>query len=179
MTDNINARDVQNIYDCILDVPDFPRPGIVFKDITPLLMDQILFHKSVELAVAPFKDLGVEKVVGIEARGFLFGVAASQQLGAGLVLARKPGKLPRKTVRVEYELEYGTDTIEIHADDIRKGEKILIVDDVLATGGTAAAVVKAVRDAGGKVVGCSFLMEIGFLEGRKRLGGEINCVLSY
>ena len=176
----MNDDDVQKIYDSILDVPDFPKPGIVFKDITPLLMDPALFHRSVELAVAPFRDSGVQKILGIESRGFIFGVPASHQLGVGLVLARKPGKLPRETVKVEYELEYGTDTIEVHADDIGSGEKVLIVDDVLATGGTAAAAVGAVREAGGEVVGCSFLMEIAFLQGRGKLEGvETHCVLKY
>jgi adenine phosphoribosyltransferase len=176
----MNDTVIQEIYDSILDVPDFPKPGIVFKDITPLLMKPELFHKSVELAIAPFRNSGVQKILGIESRGFIFGVPSSQQLDVGLVLARKPGKLPRETVKVEYELEYGTDTIEVHAEDIQAGDKVLVVDDVLATGGTAAAAVKAVKEAGGIVVGCSFLMEIEFLKGRARLEGlATNCVLSY
>ncbi len=176
----MSAESIQQIYDIILDVPDFPKPGIVFKDITPLLMNPTLFHKSVDLAIAPFLESGVQKILGIESRGFLFGVPASQRLDAGLVLARKPGKLPRETIKVEYALEYGTDTIEIHSDGISGGEKVLIVDDVLATGGTAEAAVCAVRESGGEVVGCSFLMEIQFLQGRGKLDGvETHAVLSY
>jgi len=176
----MSAEMTRKIYDAILDVPDFPKPGIVFKDITPLLLNPTLFQKSVELMVAPFRDSGVQKILGIESRGFIFGVPASQRLDVGLVLGRKPGKLPRQTVKVEYELEYGTDTIEVHADDIEEGEKVLIVDDVLATGGTAAAAVKAVREAGGDVVGCSFLIEIASLHGRGRLGElQSHCLLKY
>ena len=168
-----------DIYKAIRDVPDFPKPGIVFKDITPLLLDSKLFGEAVRGMYSGFVEKNVDKVVAIESRGFLLGAPIAIELGAGLVLARKEGKLPWERLRVEYELEYGTDALEIHTDGIQGGERVLIVDDVLATGGTAAAAIKAARDAGGDVVGCSFLMELLFLNGRSKLDAPAESLLSY
>jgi len=164
----------------IRDIPDFPKPGIVFKDITPLLLDGRLFRKTVALMAASFHGLGVSTVVAIESRGFLFGAPIAVTLDAGLVPIRKPGKLPAARGRVEYALEYGVDALEMHRDAVTEGDRILIVDDVLATGGTAQAAGKLVRDHGAEVVGFSFLMELEFLKGRERLAGElVEAVLHY
>jgi adenine phosphoribosyltransferase len=154
----------------IRDVPDFPKPGIVFKDITPLLQDSAGFRAAIDALqqlVAPWQP---DLILGIESRGFLFASALAYALGKGVVIVRKPGKLPSKSVRQTYALEYGTDTLEMHADAIRGGERVAIVDDVLATGGTAKATVDLVRGVGGDVVGCAFLIELGFLGGRAKLG---------
>ena len=160
-----------NLEDYIRDVPDFPKPGILFKDITPLLGAPDAFRASVEALVEPFRDANVSKIAGIESRGFIFGAAVAQTLGCGFVPVRKPGKLPWKSLRHEYALEYGTDALEIHEDAFTKGEQVLIVDDVLATGGTAAAVGNLVADLGGVLVGYSMLLELSFLNGREKLGG--------
>ena len=160
-----------NLEDYIRDVPDFPKPGILFKDITPLLGAPDAFRASVEALVEPFRDANVSKIAGIESRGFSFGAAVAQTLGCGFVPVRKPGKLPWKSLRHEYALEYGTDALEIHEDAFTKGEQVLIVDDVLATGGTAAAVGNLVADLGGVLVGYSMLLELSFLNGREKLGG--------
>ena len=163
----------------IFEVPDFPSPGILFRDITPLWSDPRLFSAAIEAMSAPFLEKGVRKVVGIEARGFIFGSAVALALGAGFVPARKPGKLPRSRRRVEYALEYGVDALEIHDDAIAAGEGCLLVDDVLATGGTARAAADLVRSAGSRLVGMSFFLEIAALDGRERLGGEnVHCVVS-
>ena len=154
------------------DVPDFPRPGIVFKDITPVLADPRLFGRVVNAMAAPFRGEHITKVVGIEARGFILGTPIALALNAGFVPARKPGKLPHHTVLERYSLEYGTDGLEMHQDAIPKGERVLIVDDLLATGGTAEATAKLVTRLGGEVAGFSFLLTLGFLEGSKRLGPE-------
>lgn len=156
----------------IRDIPDFPTPGIVFKDITPLLADAAGLQAAVEELAAGARDLGVEYVVGAEARGFLLGPALAHALGAGFVLARKPGKLPYDTVRAEYLLEYGTDALEVHSDAISHGARVLVHDDLLATGGTAQALCDLVEQLGGEVVGCSFLIELAFLGGRERLTGR-------
>jgi adenine phosphoribosyltransferase len=153
----------------IVDVPDFPKPGILFKDISPLLADHELFGAAIEEMAQPFRRDGVSKVVGIEARGFMFGAAIALALSAGFVPVRKPGKLPRQTRRLDYALEYGSDSLEIHADAIGKSERCLVADDVLATGGTARAAADLVRRCGGTVVGCSFFLELTFLKGRDRL----------
>lgn len=153
----------------ILDVPDFPKVGIVFKDLTPLLADPRLFPAAVEAIVDPFRSAGIAKVVGIEARGFMFGAAAALALSAGFVPARKPGKLPRRHERVDYALEYGSDALEMHVDDVEQGQLCLIVDDVLATGGTARAAVELVRRCGGAVAGLSVFLELELLEGRRKL----------
>jgi adenine phosphoribosyltransferase len=163
----------------ICDVADFPSPGIVFKDITPLWSNPELFAAAIEAMSAPFRNDGVRKVVGIEARGFIFGSAVALALGAGFIPARKPGKLPRLRRRVDYVLEYGTDALEIHHDAITADEPCLLVDDVLATGGTARAAADLVRSAGGVLAGMSFFLEIAMLAGRERLAGErVHCVVS-
>lgn len=170
---------IVGLRDAIRDVPDFPKPGIMFKDITPLLLRPDLLDLAVDLMIEPFSERGVDKVLGIESRGFIFGAPAAVRLNAGLVPARKEGKLPWQRLRVEYDLEYGTDALEIHTDGILAGERVLIVDDVLATGGTAHAAGRAVRQAGGTVAGYSFLLEITPLGGRDKLGDDrTSCVLS-
>ncbi len=171
---------VETIKSAIRDVPDFPKPGIVFKDITPLLMNPKLLAATVERMAAPYRGAGVTRVVAIESRGFLIGAPIAVALGVGLVPIRKPGKLPAARERVEYALEYGTDAIEMHRDALEAGDRALIVDDVLATGGTAEAAGRLVRARGAAVVGFSFLIELGFLGGRKRLGGaRIEALLRY
>jgi len=151
------------------DVPDFPKPGILFKDITPLLADPAALAASVD-QMAAFAWGEITRVVGIESRGFIFGVPLALKLGLGFTPVRKPGKLPWKTYSQEYSLEYGTDRLEIHQDGVHRGERVLIVDDLLATGGTMAATCDLVEATGGTVVGCVALIELEFLEGRKRLG---------
>ena len=163
----------------IADVPDFPEPGIVFKDITPLLASPSAFLQAVDEMAGPFLTAGVGIVVGIESRGFLLAGSVAERIGSGVGLVRKPGKLPRATVSVTYELEYGTDSLEIHADAFAQGTKVLIVDDVLATGGTLAATRELVEKAGGNVVGATMLMELSFLNGRSRFDGPLHAVLTY
>jgi adenine phosphoribosyltransferase len=155
----------------IRDVPDFPKPGIMFKDITPLLADPGLFQRVTAAMAEPFRNAGVTHVVAIESRGFLLGAPVAQHLGAGLIPVRKPGKLPSRTASVEYALEYGTDRLEIHADACDHRARVLIVDDVLATGGTARATADLVRSRGAEIAGFSFLMTLGFLNGAARLQG--------
>jgi len=154
----------------VRDIPDFPKPGIVFKDITPLLADAKALAGTIDALADPYVGLHVDRVVGIEARGFIIAAPVAYRLAAGLVPVRKPGKLPYTTAAVDYDLEYGTDRLELHTDAIVAGERVLIVDDVLATGGTAAATVELVSMLGGEVVGCAFVIELGFLGGRDRLG---------
>lgn len=164
----------------IRDVPDFPKPGIVFKDITTLAKDPDGFSTVVDEIVERYSDASVDVVVGIEARGFIFGGAVAYQLGVGFVPARKPGKLPAETVREEYDLEYGTDAIEMHRDGIEPGQRVLIVDDLLATGGTAAAAAKIVENLGGEIVAITFLIDLTFLKGRDKLGGyEVTSLVEY
>lgn len=153
----------------IRDIPDWPKEGIVFKDITPLLASPEGFHKAIETLAAEYETAGVTKVMGAEARGFIFGGALAYHLGAGFVPARKPGKLPWNTTSVSYDLEYGTDSLEVHADAFGPDDVVLIVDDVLATGGTAAAKAHLVAATGAKVVGFAFLIELDFIGGRSRL----------
>ena len=161
-------------------VPDFPKPGILFYDITTLLNDPQGFREMVGALAAPYLDKGVELVVGIESRGFILGAAVANQLGAGFVPIRKPGKLPSKTHREDYALEYGTDGLEIHQDAVHQGQRVLIVDDVLATGGTARAASGLVQRAGGTLVGLSFFIELNLLNGRARLDGHpVYSVLKY
>ncbi len=151
------------------DVPDFPKPGILFKDITPMLADPTAMKEAIaQLARLDFGK--VDRVAAIESRGFLFGVPLAMHLGKGFVPIRKPGKLPWKTNRIEYMLEYGTDAVEIHQDGVKKGERVLVVDDLLATGGTMGAACQLVEACGGKVAGCAFVVELTFLPGRKKLG---------
>jgi adenine phosphoribosyltransferase len=153
----------------IRDVPDYPKPGIVFKDITPLLADHMAFAAVVDAVVAHYGRGTIDKVVGIEARGFILAAPIAYHFGAGFVPVRKRGKLPAKTYQMTYDLEYGTETVEIHQDAFRPGERVLIVDDVLATGGTARATAELVRRGGGEVAGLSVLMELSFLNGRDKL----------
>ena len=164
----------------IRDIPDFPSPGIVFKDITPLLGDADAFRTALDLISAPFAEAQVVKVLGTEARGFILAAPVADRYGAGFVPVRKAGKLPWEIERQEYELEYGTDLLEIHRDAIAPGERVLIVDDVLATGGTAAATARLVEKLGGEVVGFAFLIELAFLDGRSVLGDRpITSVITY
>jgi adenine phosphoribosyltransferase len=153
----------------IRDVPDFPKQGIIFKDITTLLQDGEAFRQALNLMLKKYLDAKINKVLGIEARGFIFGGVLAYKLGCGFVPARKPGKLPYRTIREEYTLEYGINALEIHEDSIKPGEKVLIVDDLLATGGTALAAAKLAEKLGGEVVGIEFLIELGFLHGREKL----------
>jgi adenine phosphoribosyltransferase len=153
----------------IVDVPDFPTPGVVFKDISPLLADHAAFSAAVDAIVAGHADAGIDKVVGIEARGFLLAAPAAYHLRAGFVPVRKPGKLPGPTHEVIYDLEYGTDALQVHRDAFSPGERVLVVDDVLATGGTAAAAGRLVQAAGAELVGFSMLLELAALAGRARL----------
>lgn len=164
----------------IRDVPDFPRPGIVFKDITPVLADGPLFAETVDALAAPFAGRGVTHVVAIESRGFLLGAPVARLLGAGLIPVRKAGKLPWNTRRESYDLEYGTDSLEVHADAMSSATRVVIVDDVLATGGTAAAAARLVTRCAARVEGFAFLMTLGFLGGRSKLGANrIESLIDY
>ena len=164
----------------IRDVPDFPKPGVIFKDITPLLANGGLFPQACEQMAVPFKNAGVTLIAAIESRGFLLGGPVAQALGAGIIPIRKVGKLPYTTRRVTYQLEYGTDALEVHVDACAKDANVLIVDDVLATGGTAAAACELIESVGGRVVGCSFLIVLSFLNGASRLTGRrVESVLTY
>ncbi|MGO9059158.1 MAG: adenine phosphoribosyltransferase [Candidatus Binataceae bacterium] len=159
---------VEELKNYIRDVPDFPKPGIIFKDITPLLADGRALATAVDHIAEPFLG-AVDLVLGIESRGFIVGAPVAYRLGVGLAIARKPGKLPYLRVTQEYQLEYGTDSLEIHQDAIAADSRVLIVDDLLATGGTAQAAIGLVGLLGGKVAGCAFVIELGFLKGRERL----------
>lgn len=153
----------------IRDIPDFPKEGIIFKDITPLLGNAEALVATADLLAEPFRDKGVDLVAGIESRGFIFGTMIAERLGAGFVPIRKPGKLPAETISRSYDLEYGTATIEIHTDAIQRGQKVLMVDDLLATGGTMQAACEVVEELGGDIVGCSFVVELAFLPGREKI----------
>jgi adenine phosphoribosyltransferase len=164
----------------IRDIQDFPKEGIVFKDITPLLIDAKARKECLEILVSTVKDKKIDKVIGAESRGFFFGILLAEELNAGFVPVRKPNKLPFDTISASYDLEYGTDTLEIHIDAIQKGDRVLIHDDVLATGGTAKAVCELVERLGGVIVQCNFLMEISFLNGREKIAGnEIFAAITY
>ena len=161
-------------------VPDFPKAGILFYDITTLLQDPAGFRAAIDSLALPFKDQGIDTVVGIESRGFIFGAAVADRIGAGFSPVRKPGKLPSACVRATYDLEYGTDSLEIHEDAVKKGQRVLIVDDLLATGGTARATTGLVKQLGGQVHALGFLIELVALNGRAKLEGEtIHSVLKY
>jgi adenine phosphoribosyltransferase len=155
----------------IRNVPDFPKKGILFKDITPLLADPAALREACSRLAAPFADKGVTRVVGIESRGFIFGTPVAERLGAGFVPVRKPGKLPAATVSQRYDLEYGTDEIQMHADAVAAGDRVLLIDDLLATGGTMAAACRLVGSLGATVVGVAFVIELCFLNGREKLPG--------
>jgi adenine phosphoribosyltransferase len=173
----MNAVDLRSL---VRDIPDFPKPGIGFKDITPLLADADALSEAVRLLADRARPLQVDCVVAAEARGFLLGPALALELGAGFVLARKPGKLPYETVSAEYLLEYGAGRLELHTDALASGKRILVHDDLLATGGTAATLCTLVEQLDGEVVGCGFLIELAFLNGRERLAPrEVHALLSY
>lgn len=164
----------------IRDIQGFPKEGIVFKDITPLLIDPNARKECLEILISTVKDKKIDKVIGVESRGFFFGMLLAEELNAGFVPVRKPKKLPFDTISASYDLEYGTDTLEIHTDAIQKGDRVLIHDDVLATGGTAKAVCELVERLGGVIVQCNFLMEITFLNGREKIAGnEIFAAITY
>jgi adenine phosphoribosyltransferase len=172
--------DIEQLRSLIRDVPDFPQEGVVFKDITPLLADEIAFSTVIDLIVVHFGRGNVDKVVGIEARGFILASPVAYHFGAGFIPVRKKDKLPWDTEKAEYSLEYGTATLEIHKDAVAPGERVLIVDDVLATGGTAKATADLVERIGGKVVGIACLIELGFLKGRDRIDGyDLFTLISY
>jgi adenine phosphoribosyltransferase len=164
----------------IRQVPDFPKPGILFYDITTLLADAQGFRETIDALAAPYKGQGIETVIGIESRGFILASAVADRLDAGFVPVRKPGKLPAATIREVYALEYGTDALEVHHDAVKPGQRVLLLDDVLATGGTARAATALIRKLGGDLVAAAFLIELNFLNGREKLQGEqVFSVLQY
>jgi adenine phosphoribosyltransferase len=172
--------DAEELARYVRDIPDFPKPGITFKDITPVLASAEALDAAVSMLAEYARPLDVDVVVGAEARGFLLGAALARELGAGFVLARKPGKLPRETVRAEYLLEYGTDALELHSDAVAEGARVLVHDDLLATGGTALALCELVEQLQGNVVGCAFFLELAFLHGRDRLSRyDVRSLVSY
>jgi adenine phosphoribosyltransferase len=162
-------QDIASIRQAIRDIPDFPKPGIVFKDITPLLSNGPLFRKTIDILATRYRSQKVDTVLGIESRGFIIGAALAYELGAGFCIVRKAGKLPYETHRASYTLEYGTDALEIHIDAIPHNARVVIADDLLATGGTAAATAELVAKLGATVVECAFVIELAFLKGRDRL----------
>lgn len=173
-------KEMERLRQRIRDVPDFPKPGIVFKDITPLLADVRSFQTVIDVLARRYAAKAVDAVVAVESRGFIFGAALAYRIDAGFVPVRKRGKLPYKTEAIEYALEYGTDRIEIHQDGLHKGSRVLVIDDVLATGGTAKATCDLVAKMGGQVIECAFVIELGFLNGREKLKGhEIYSLLQY
>jgi len=165
----MDSDTVEKLRAAVRDVPDFPKKGIVFKDITPVLNDPILFRESIDLFLEQCRGKNLDKVVGIDARGFLFGSAVAYELGLGFVPIRKRGKLPYRTDAAKYSLEYGEAEVEMHTDAVREGERVVLVDDLLATGGTSAAAAVLIRNAGADLLEAQFLIELEFLEGRKRL----------
>ena len=165
----MNNKDIDSIRKAIREIADFPRPGIVFKDITPLLGDGPLFAKTIDVLAERYRDKKIDMVLGIESRGFIVGAALAYKLGAGFCVVRKPGKLPYDTHSASYELEYGTDSLEIHIDAIPENARVVIADDLIATGGTAAATAQLVSKLGGEVVECAFVIELSFLKGRDKL----------
>lgn len=171
---------MEDLKKSIRDIPDFPKEGIIFKDITTLLSDAKSFHRMIDLIAHRYIGKGIQQVVGVEARGFVLGSALAYKLGCGVTLVRKPGKLPYKTRRKTYALEYGTDTLEIHEDAFKPGERVIIADDLLATGGTVAAVVELVEELGAEIVECAFIAELDFLNGRARLpSGKVFSLMKF
>jgi len=162
-------QDIASLRQAIRDIPDFPKPGIVFKDITPLLGNGRLFRRTIDILADRYRSQKIDTVLGIESRGFIIGAALAYELSAGFCIVRKPGKLPYETYKASYELEYGTDSLEIHIDAIPHNARVVIVDDLIATGGTAAATAELVSKLGGTVVECAFVIELSFLKGRERL----------
>jgi adenine phosphoribosyltransferase len=180
MQDTLTADGAARIASLIRNVYDFPIPGIIFKDITPVLQDPAGFRETIELLAKLFDPRSFDVIVGLESRGFVFGAPVAYKLGMGFVPIRKLGKLPSHKISVEYALEYGTATVEMHDDSIKPGQRALIVDDLLATGGTCRAAIDLVEKVGGVVTGAAFLIELGFLHGRERLAGyDVRAVLSY
>ncbi len=176
----ISSNNISDLKNCIRDIPDFPKKGIIFKDITTLLSNPKAFKRAIDLLVKKFKTQRIDIVVGIESRGFIFGSVLAYKLGAGFVPVRKKGKLPYKTKSVTYELEYGSDTLEIHNDAIPSQSRVLIVDDLLATGGTVQAVTKLVKSFDAKISGAAFLVELTFLKGKEKLKGlPIYSIIEY
>jgi adenine phosphoribosyltransferase len=172
--------DVDNLSRLIRDIPDFPEEGVVFKDITPVLADGKAFGDLITGLTAPYQEAGISKVAGIEARGFTLATPVAERLGAGFIPLRKPGKLPYETVTEQYELEYGIDSLEVHTDAVTEGERVLLVDDVIATGGTAAAAIRLLRQLGADVVGFSVFIELAFLNGARHLDGvPLHALLRY
>lgn len=166
----MHPADLERLRTAIRDVPDFPKPGILFKDITPVLADPVLFRLAVEAFVGAGRDRAIDKVVGIDARGFIFGAAVAHALGVGFVPVRKKGKLPYRCEESAYALEYGEATVEMHVDAIQPGERVLLIDDLLATGGTAAAALALIRQMQGEAIEALFFIELAFLGGRRKLG---------
>ena len=175
MTQDLATR----VQQTLRDVPDFPKPGILFKDITPVLEDGPLFADITAYFAAHLRDKGVDKIMCMESRGFIFGAPVANALGVGLVVVRKPGKLPSDTIGVDYELEYGTDRLEIHTDSLSPGERVVIVDDLLATGGTCSATVQLAEQAGAEVLECLFLIDLAFLGGAARFDAPHHALLTY
>jgi len=174
------AVNCESLRSLIREVPDFPKPGILFYDITTLLKDKLGFAMLIDALSEHYLEQDIDLVLGMEARGFIFGPAVAYRLNAGFVPVRKPGKLPAATTRVEYDLEYGSNTLEIHQDAIQKGQRVIIVDDLLATGGTAAATVKLAKSLGAQIAGLAFVVELDFLNGRKKLASsEVFSLLHY
>ena len=163
----------------IRDIADFPKPGVMFKDLTPLLRDASSLSLTLDLLAEPWRNHGITVIAGIEARGFLLAPMVAERLGVGMVPLRKPGKLPWRTVAETYDLEYGTDTLEIHEDAVTSADRVLLIDDVLATGGTACAGIRLLRRVGAEVAGCAFVIELGFLAGRGLLDVPVTSVLEY
>jgi adenine phosphoribosyltransferase len=172
----VNPAELERL---VRDIPDFPKPGILFRDITPLLLEPAALRAAVDALAAPFRGAGIERVLGIESRGFIFGAPVALALGAGFALVRKPGKLPFDKFAASYALEYGDDRVEMHVDAVARGQRVLVVDDLIATGGTAAAAVKLARMAGGEVVGASFVIELTALGGAKALDVPCRAVIRY
>jgi len=171
---------MDQLKDIIRNIPDFPKKGIVFKDITTLLSDARSFHRMIDLLAHRYVGEKIDQIVGIEARGFILGSALAYKLGTGITLVRKPGKLPYKTRSISYELEYGSDTLEIHEDAFKPGDRVIVADDLLATGGTMAAVVNLVKLAGAEIHECAFMAELEFLKGRERLPeGKVYSLLKF
>jgi adenine phosphoribosyltransferase len=165
----MNQNDVASLRSAIRDIPDFPKPGIVFKDITPLLCNAVLFARTIDIFAERYQAQKIDTVLGIESRGFIVGAALAYRLGAGFCVVRKPGKLPYNTHSASYDLEYGTDTLEIHVDALPTNARVIIADDLIATGGTAAATAKLVSKLGAHVIECAFVIELAFLKGRDKL----------
>jgi adenine phosphoribosyltransferase len=172
----VNANELKRF---VRDIPDFPKPGILFRDVTPLLLDPAALRAAVDAMVAPYRGAGVQRVLAIESRGFVFGAPIALALGAGFALVRKAGKLPYETHQASYALEYGEDRVEMHVDAVEPGQRVLVVDDLIATGGTAGAAIQLARRAGGEVVGACFLIELAALGGVRQIEVPCHAVLTY